>query len=149
MKFFGKSDPTPVLMGAALLALVGSDSASAEQIDAANEELEAAGLKGAQLVPGATLDDLTAKADRVDTAESAVKATADAVKAAGATSVADLIAQRDAARKDAEEFGSQPGELPTGSTKVKPDVEEGADEATKAIDELPHNKALAGHPLFG
>jgi hypothetical protein len=63
LKFFGKSDAPVLAFGASMLAIVG-EAASPEQVDAANQELDAAGIKGAQLVPGAVLDELTAKASR-------------------------------------------------------------------------------------
>ena len=143
MTFFGKSDPKPALLGAAMVALLGTYTASAEQIDAANQELATAGLQGAQLVPGATLEALEEKAGRVDAAEAAVQATTDAVTAAGATSVADLVAQRDKARQEAEAFGNQPGELPTSSTKLKTDVVESAEAPDKEWEAI-HERMLAG-----
>jgi hypothetical protein len=139
------------MFGAALLALVGT-SASAEQVDAANQELDAAGIKGAQLVPGATLDELTAKADRTDTAEAAAKGYTDALAAAGVESIAALVAQRDGYKVKADKFDKGPGAghttpvLPEGES----DVEETAPDAhQETINNLAHNKALAGHPLFG
>lgn len=71
LQIFGKSAATTLVLGASMLALVGNESATAEQVDAANHELDAAGIKGAQLVPGATLQELTEKASRVDAAEKA------------------------------------------------------------------------------
>jgi hypothetical protein len=151
MKLFGKTGPAPLLFGAAMLALVGT-SASAEQVDAANQELDAAGIKGAQLVPGAALDELTAKADRTDTAEAAAKGFTDSLATAGVESVAALVAQRDAYKVKADKFDKKPGADHTNPTleSGKTDVEGGEPDAyQKAIDDLPHNKALAGHPIFG
>lgn len=151
MKLFGKSGPAPAVFGAALLALVGT-SASAEQVDAANQELDAAGIQGAQLVPGATLDELTAKADRTDTAELAAKGHTDALAAAGVESVAALVAQRDGYKVKADKFDKGPGAghtnpvLPEGESDVE-DAAPDADQQT--INGLAHNKALAGHPMFG
>ncbi|MGI4866148.1 MAG: hypothetical protein ACRYFZ_19645 [Janthinobacterium lividum] len=151
MKLFSKSGPAPLVFGAAMLALAGT-TASAEQVDAANQELDAAGIKGAQLVPSGTLDELTAKADRVDTAEAATKGYTDALAAAGVADVAALVAQRDAYKVKADKFDKKPGAghtnpvLPQGES----DVEDTAPDANQqAIDNLPHNKALAGNPLFG
>jgi len=140
-----------MVFGAAMLALVGT-TASAEQVDAANQDLDAAGIKGAQLVPGATLDELTAKADRTDAAEAAAQGYTDALAAAGATDIAALVAQRDGFKAKADKFDKLPGAghsnplLEAGKT----DVEQGEPNADQvAIDNLPHNKALAGHPMFG
>lgn len=134
-----------------MLALVGT-AASAEQVDAANQELDAIGIKGAQLVPGATLDELTAKADRTGTAEAAAKGHTDALAAAGVESVAALVAQRDGYKVKADKFDKKPGAghtnpvLPEGES----DVEDTAPDAhQETINNLAHNKALAGHPLFG
>jgi len=151
MKLFGKSGPEPIVLGAAMLALVGT-AASPEQVDAANQELDAVGIKGAQLVPGATLDELTAKADRTDTAELAAKGHTDALAAAGVESVAALVAQRDGYKVKADKFDKNPGAghtnpvLPEGESDVE-DTAPDADQET--INGLAHNKALAGHPMFG
>ena len=151
LQLFGKSSPAPLVFGAALLALVGTD-ASAEQVDAANQELAAAGIQGAQLVPGATLDELTTKASRADTADASVNATTAALTAAGAADVAALVAQRDAYKVKADKFDKAPGAdhttpaLEAGATDLDKDE---PDANQKAIDDMPHNKALAGNPLFG
>lgn len=151
MKFFGKSDAPALAFGASMLALVGA-TASPEQVDAANQELDAAGIKGAQLVPGAVLDDLTAKAGRTETAEASAKGYTDALAAAGAADVAALVAQRDGYKVKADLYDKGPGADHTTPT-LEPgqsDVDKGEPDAhQKAIDELPHNKALAGHPMFG
>jgi hypothetical protein len=150
LKLFGSS-PAPLVFGTAMLALVGT-SASAEQVDAANQELDAAGIKGAQLVPGAHLDELTAAAERVTTAEASVKGYTDALAAAGAADVAALVAQRDAYKVKADKFDKQGGASHTNPVlpEGKSDVEDDAPDANqKAIDALPHNAALAGNPLFG
>lgn len=153
MKLFGKSGPDPLLFGAAMLALVGAGTtASAEQVDAANQELDAAGIKGAQLVPGATLDELTAAAERTTTAEAATQGYTDALAAAGAESVAALVAQRDGYKVKADKFDKAPGAGHTSPTleSGKTDVAQGEPDAhQQAIDNLPHNKALDNHPLFG
>lgn len=152
MRFFGKTDPAPFSAGVALLALVGQASITPEQVDAANTELSTAGLTGAQLVPSATLDELTATAGRVETAEAAVKGYTDSLAAAGAADVAALVAQRDAYKVKADKLDALPGASHTTPTLVPgaTDLDKGEPDADqKTIDELPHNKALAGHPLFG
>jgi hypothetical protein len=151
MKFFGKSDTPALAFGASMLALVGT-AASPEQVDAANQELDAAGIKGAQLVPGAVLDELTAKADRTEAAEASVSATTAALAAAGAADLTALVAERDAFKIKADKFDKAPGashttpNLAAGQTDVdtaEPDADQ------KAIGALPHNQALDGHPMFG
>ncbi len=152
MKFFGRTGPAPFTAGVALLALVGQDTVTAEQVDAANTELDAAGLKGAQLVPGAVLDELTAKAGRTDTAEASLKGVNDALAAAGAADVAALVAQRDGYKVKADKFDAKPGASHSNPSLVPgaTDLGQGEPDANqKAIDELPHNRALAGNPLFG
>lgn len=150
MTLFAKKGASPLLFGAALLALT-STTATAEQVDAANQELDAAGIKGAQLVPGATLEELTVKAGRTDTAEAAAKGFTDALTTAGAADVAALVAQRDGYKVKADLYDKAPGAghttpaLPAGTS----DVEQGEPDANQqAIDDLPHNKALDNNPLF-
>ncbi|MFC7669300.1 hypothetical protein ACFQT0_19525 [Hymenobacter humi] len=142
-----------------MLALVGKDAISAEEAIAANTELAEAGIKGAQLINEATFTELTEKAGRVDTAEQAateaqetITATTEALTAAGVDSVSALVAERDAYKVKADKYDLKPGAshsaavLPAGTS----DVEKGEPDAhQEAIDSLPHNKALSGHPLFG
>ena len=143
MKLFGKS--TTLTLGAAMLALVGNESASAEQVDAANQELDTAGITGAQLVPGAVLDDLTAKADRVDAAE---KAATDA-KADLKKSNDDLAAateRADKAEKESARLAKLPGADSTTPVRVegKSDIEEQPSDVAasqKIVDDL-HAKML-------
>lgn len=156
LKLFGRGGNPAITLGAAMMALVTTDTVSAEQVDAANQELETAGIAGAQLVPSAVLEELTTKADRVDAAEKAATEAKTALdtelKAAGVETVAALVAERDAAKAKADELGKKAGALHSKPALKagESDVEDGEpDENQKAIDELPHNKALAGHPLFG
>ncbi|WP_310395720.1 hypothetical protein, partial [Hymenobacter sp.] len=125
---FGKNKFPAV---AALANLEGAALTTA-LVDAANEELEAAGITGAALVTAAAFEGM----------EASIGATAAALKAAGVESIAALVAQRDEARTQADEFGSQPGELPTTAAKLKGDVtEEGGDEYAKTVEAL-HKKML-------
>lgn len=101
MKFFGKQNAATLTLGAAMMALVGTETATAEQVDAANQELDAAGIKGAQLVPGALLEELTEKAGRVDAAE---KAQTDAEKKAG-----DLEEANGTLTEQVKALGKKPG----------------------------------------
>ncbi|WP_201980376.1 S49 family peptidase [Hymenobacter rubidus] len=146
-----------VSLGAAMLALMGAETVSAEQADAANAELKELGITGAALITAAAHEQLETAAASVatlttakDTAESSLLAVKGALTAAGATDVAALVASRDEWKAKAEAFGSQAGALGTTPPKEANDVQEGtaASEAQKAIDELPHNQALDNNPLF-
>jgi hypothetical protein len=145
MKLFGKEIGTATLVfGAAMTALVDKPTVTSEEVDAANAELGAAGIAGAALITEAAFSDLSTKAGRVDTAEASVKAYTDALTAAGAKDMAELVAQRDEARQQAADFGSQPGELGTTAEKAKGDVsEEGGDANAKIVADL-HEKMLQG-----
>ena len=172
LKLFGGSNAATPALGAAVLALVGATTVTPEMATAANAELKEMGITGAAFITEAALGGL-------ETAETAWNATQEALTAAGATDVAALAAERDTLKTDmdsvnaaltaagaadvaalaadrdkhkadAERFGNQNGVMGTSSTKITPDAsEEGGDEHTKAIEGLAHNKALAGHPLFG
>jgi hypothetical protein len=157
MKFFGKD--TSTTLGAAMTALVDNDAATAEQVDAANQELATAGIKGAQLVPGAVLDELTAKAGRVDAAEKAATEAAEKVTTleasnekltASNTKLTDDLAKE---KERSTALGKKPGADATTPVKKdgeKSDVEETEPDAhEQAIAGLAHNQALAGHPVFG
>ena len=151
MKLFARGAAAPLTLGAAMLAIVGSNAVTAEQAEAANTELTAAGISGAQLITEADFTDLTEKAGRVDTAEAAAKGFTEALTTAGAADVAALVAQRDGYKVKADLYDKAPGAghsnpaLPAGTS----DVEKGEPDANQqAIDELPHNKAIDGNPLF-
>jgi hypothetical protein len=152
MKLFGLGAAAPLVLGSAMLAIVGKESVTAEQAEAANTELTAAGIKGAQLITEAAFTELSEKAGRVDAAEATAKGFTDALAAAGAADMTALVAQRDGYKVKADKFDKGPGADHTTPTLEagKTDVEQGEPNADqKAIDELPHNKALAGHPMFG
>lgn len=158
MKVFGRTlgAGAALVFGAAMTALVGKETVSAEEAEAANAELTAAGVTGAQLLNEATLTDLSEKAGRVDVAEKAAadaaKVTTDALAAAGADSIEALVAQRDGYKVKADKFDKAPGAPQTTPTLAagKTDVEQDEPDAhQQAIDELPHNRAITGHPMFG
>jgi hypothetical protein len=172
LNLFGRNNATAPTLGAALLALVGATTVTPEMAAAANEELTAMGISGAALITEAALDgletaetawnatqealttagatDVAALATERDTLKTGMATVNAALTAAGATDVAALAADRDKHKADAERFGGQPGALGTTPPKTAPDAsEEGGDEHAKAIDALPHNQALKGHPLFG
>ena len=103
-------------------------------------------------MPSATLEELTTTAGRVEAAEAAVQGINSSLAAAGAADVAALVAQRDGYKVKADKFDALPGashtspNLPEGTS----DLDKGEPNADqKAIDDLPHNKALTGHPVFG
>ena len=145
---FGKK----LTLGAAAHVLVNAETVSPEQATAANEELKAAGVTGALLITEAAFNDLTAKASRADKAEATASGYAAALAAAGVADIAALVQQRDELKVKADQFDKGPGAshttptLEAGATDVDKD-EPNADQ--QAIDALPHNKALAGHPMFG
>ena len=148
MSLFAKK----LTLGAAAHALVAAETITAEQLTAANGELTAAGVTGAQLITEAAYNDLSAKAGRADAAEATAKGFTDALAAAGVADIAALVAQRDGFKVKADKFDKAPGAGHTNPNLEagKTDVDAGEpDEHAQAIAALPHNKALAGHPMFG
>ena len=159
LELFKKSPAAGLTFGTAMMAMVGKETISAEEATSANTELADAGIKGAQLINEATFTDLTEKAGRVDAAEQAATdaqqaatTATEALAATGVDSISALVAERNAYKVKADKFDKSSGAnhtspvLPTGET----DVEKGEPDAHQlAIDALPHNQALAGHPLFG
>jgi ClpP class serine protease len=135
---FGKNKFTAV----AALATLSAAALTPELMTAANDELEAQGVTGAQLITEAEYNNFTAQAGLLSAAQASVTATADALKAAGVDSIQALVKQRDDAQAKADEYGSQAGELPTTVAKKKGDVtEEGGDDDAKMVEAL-HKKML-------
>ncbi len=127
----------------AVAALAGkkADEITSEMLTAANDELEAAGITGVALITEAQYDAYEASAAAAQTLTAQLTTLTDAN--------ATLTQERDAARAEAEAFGNQAGEKPTSVKKEGADHKDAEPDANqKAIDELPHNKALAGNPLF-
>ena len=121
-------------------ALAGLSGAALtpELVGAANDELDTAGIMSASLISQASHEQLTADS-------TAWNAAHEQLTAAGATDVAALAADRDKYKTQAETFGSQPGVLPTSTTKTGNDVaEEGGDENAKLVEAL-HEKMLNGN----
>ncbi|MDJ0367299.1 S49 family peptidase [Hymenobacter sp. H14-R3] len=148
MSLFAKK----LTLGAAAHALVSAVAITPEQATAANAELTAAGVTGAQLITEAAFEDLTTTAGRATAAEASLQLVTTALAAAGATDIAALVAQRDGFKVKADKFDKAPGAAHTGTALEagRTDVELGEPSAhQKAIDALPHNQALAGNPLFG
>jgi ClpP class serine protease len=147
MSLFAKK----LTLGAAAHALVANQSITPEQATAANAELTAAGVTGVQFITEAAADEFEAQAGLLTLAQASVQATADALAAAGVTDIAALVSQRDAYKVKADKYDKAGGaqhttpNLEAGAT----DIDAGEPDANqKAIDELPHNKALDGNPLF-
>ncbi|MCA8830541.1 S49 family peptidase [Hymenobacter pini] len=146
MSLFAKK----LTLGAAMHALVGKQTVSAEEATAANQELETAGITGALLITEAAFTELEAKANRTDTAEAAVataqKEATDA-KAAEKVAVDALAAETkraDEAVAEMERMAEQPGAQVTNprKSKEKNDVEEpSATDHQKTVDAL-HAKML-------
>jgi ClpP class serine protease len=136
----------------AALAGLAAAAITPELVTAANDELEEKGVTGAALIGQATFEALEAKAGRVDAAETTAKGFTDALAAAGAKDIAELVSQRDGYKVKADKFDKGPGAhhtnptLKAGTTDVEAE-EPNADQ--QAIAELPHNKALDNHPIFG
>ena len=172
LKLFGGSNAATPALGAAMMALVGATTVTPEMANAANAELKEMGITGAAFITEAALGgletaetawdatqealtnagatDVAALAAERDTLKTGMASVNAALTAAGAADVPALAADRDKHKADAEKFGNQNGVMGTSSTKITPDAsEEGADEHAQAIDALPHNQALKGHPLFG
>lgn len=137
---FGKNKFSAV----AALAGLAATAITSELVAAANDELEEKGVTGAQLITEAAYTDLTAKAGRVEAAE---KSTTDltAANTKLITELATANQELTTLRKAAGASHTTPI-LGAGET----DIEKGEPDAhQKAIDALPHNQALAGHPFFG
>lgn len=145
---FGKDKFSAV----AALATLSAAALTPELLASANEELEKKGVTGAQLITEAQHDEFSAQAGLLSTAQASVKATTDALAAAGVTSIDALVKERDAYKVKADKFDKAPGAQQTNPTLAagQTDVDEQAPDANQqAIDELPHNKALDNNPLFG
>ena len=145
---FGKDKFSAV----AALAGLAATGLTADLVTAANDELEKKGVTGAQLITEAAFNDLTAKASRADAAEASLQGITEALTAAGVADVAALVTQRNDYKVKADQFDKGPGAGHTTPTLVAgaTDVDPAAPDAhAKAIAELPHNKALDGHPVFG
>lgn len=148
MSLFAKK----LTLGAAAHALVANQSITEEQATAANAELKTAGITDAAFITQTAFDALEAKANRVDAAEAMAKGFTDALAAAGVADIAALVSQRDGYKVKADKFDKGPGAHHTDATLRAGHTDVEADEPdadAKAVAELPHNKALDNHPLFG
>ncbi|WP_276496709.1 S49 family peptidase [Pontibacter litorisediminis] len=137
---FGKNKFT----AKAIQALAGkkAEEITFEMLTAANDELEENGVTGAALITEAQFDVYEAAV----ASEKDLKAQVQTLTTANAT----LTQERDSFKAQAEKFGEQPGATPTSVKKDGTDHQEETepDANQKAIDELPHNKALENNPLF-
>ncbi|PSR53903.1 hypothetical protein AHMF7605_10430 [Adhaeribacter arboris] len=127
-----------------LSALAGkkTEDITAEEFDAVNEELEAAGIDTAGFITAAqltTFETGLSDATRLQTENNTLTA-------ANTKLTADLAT----ANSEVTRLGALDGAASTGSAKAGTEMEEEAaeDENQKAIDALPHNQALANNPAF-
>lgn len=146
------NSPTHTMFGknkfSALTALAGLTGAALTTplVEAANDQLEEAGITGVALVSEAAYTELTAKAGRTDTAEAAVAAAqqeaTDAKAAEKLATEAVAAAEKRATNAEAEmeRLATQPGAKVTNPRKAadKNDVEEPTSEsdAQKLVDRL-------------
>ena len=137
---FGKNKFSAV----AALAGLAANALTPELVAAANDELEEKGVAGAQLITEAAYTELTAQAGRAEAAEKTVTdLTATNTKLT--TELATANQELATLRKAPGAAHSSPL-LKAGESDVEaaePDAHQ------QAIDALPHNQALAGHPMFG
>ena len=124
-------------------ALIGMALINDEALEAANNELEAAGISNATLVADATLEAMTLETERLTSELSTASArvtTLESEATAQTQLIASLTAERDAAQALATEYGAQPGASHTEPVKPEGDqLEEDANQTL--IDSLPHNQA--------
>ncbi|PJJ59429.1 hypothetical protein [Hymenobacter chitinivorans] len=131
MKLFGnKTTATPLTLGAAMLALVGKETVSAEEAEAANTELEGLNITGAALINSATYEELSEKAARVDAAEQAATQASEKVKDLEAANKT-LTEDRDAQKLRADKLGKTPGAEHTSAVRT-PGENDLADEPSDA-----------------
>lgn len=120
-----------------LTALAGVAAADIKDdaLQAANEELEAAGITGVTVISDAQAEAFQAAAQENATLKADNKKLTESLAASQA---------------EVTRLGKLDGAAATGSAKEGAELkdEEGADENQKAIDALPHNQALANNPLF-
>ncbi|QHL87423.1 hypothetical protein GU926_08230 [Nibribacter ruber] len=127
---------------AAVTALAGKkgEELTAEMVDAANDELEAAGIEGAALITVEQHEAFTASVAN-ETQLTADLATANTALETANTEIASLKAEN-------AKLGKKPAASSTSVSKDGTELTEGTDENAKAMAELEHNKALADNPLF-
>ncbi|WP_170172722.1 S49 family peptidase [Hymenobacter rigui] len=139
---FGKNKFTALT---ALAGLTGT-AVTTPLVEAANDQLEEAGITGVALVSEAAYTELVAKAGRTDTAEAAVAAAqkeatdAKAAQKKAEDAVATAEARAEQAEADMERLAEQPGATVTTprKSKDKNDVEEPTSEsdAQKLVEKL-------------
>lgn len=139
MNLFGKKF-------AALTALATASAITAEQLSAANAELEANGITGATLVSAEELTALNSENGELRTQLEAAQQEL-ANSATAATDAANRISQLEADLQEAEQkiatYGSQPGATPTAPVadgndlaEEKPNAERPADPEAEAISQF-------------
>jgi len=126
-----------------LTALAGAESLTPELVQAVNEEIEQMGIQGVTLL----LDtELEAETERVETLENELD-TARAALSTAEERITNLEQEREALQQQVEELGSEPGDSHTQPGKPGGD-NYGTPSSQQVIDDLPHNKALDGNPIF-
>ncbi|RNI22042.1 S49 family peptidase [Rufibacter latericius] len=135
MGIFSKKTVPAALAFAAVSALVGKkgDDLTAEMVEAANDELEAAGIEGAALI--------TVEQHAAFTASVQNEAKLTGELTAAQDQIATLKAKN-------EKLGKKPAASSTSVTKEGTELTEGTDENAAAMAALEHNKALDNNPLF-
>lgn len=131
MKLFGnKTTATTLTLGAAMMALVGKETVSAEEAEAANTELEGLNITGAALINSATYEELSEKAGRVDAAEQAATEAGEKVTDLEAKNT-KLTNDLQAANERADKLAKTPGATHTSAVRT-PGENDLADEPSDA-----------------
>lgn len=137
---FYTKHPTTMRFGnkfSKLSALTGTD-VSAEQIEEANEQLNAGGITAVQLVQCAELEAVNTELEQERAAAKTLE-----------EQVTSLTKERDDFKAQAEKFGKQPGTMNSNPLKKGTDqVEEEQPSALEEIAEMSHSKKLEENPLF-
>ncbi|MFC6999580.1 S49 family peptidase [Rufibacter roseus] len=130
MGIFSKKPVAAATAFASVAALAGKkgEELTAEMLDAANDELEAAGIEGAALITVEQHDAFQASVENE----------------------AKLTQQLEQANDKIAKLEKKPSEASTTPSKANGETPEPAagDENAKIMADLPHNKAIANNPLF-
>lgn len=140
-----------------IAALSGKDTVSAEELTAANQELAEAGISAVELVDStayAATIERSARAEAADTERQQLTEQVGELTTANAgltTTNAQLTEQLATANAEVARLGALDGGRTTAPVRAggASDLDEGGTSADAVIANLPHSKALDGHPLFG
>jgi len=119
-----------------LLVLGTAEAITPEALEAANQELEANGLTSVTLVEDAELE--AAEANSIQQDAKIASLTQELAQAKA--ELAQMTTDKEAAEKQAEQYGSQPGAVATQVTEST-ELDEDAEQQAR-IDNLPHNKKI-------